>query len=218
MPVRKVTRNYRNVTGVLASSKSIGYAEFESTLERDFQTILEFDNNVEKYEVQPVKIYYQDNNILRYYTPDILVYYNSPTKTPQKTTVLYEVKYRKDIKENWQSYRLKFKAAYSYACKKGWKFKIISEREIRTTYLENIKFLINYRTAIDDTRFNKILTLMQEFRETTPEVLVAALANDSNNKAEIIFLIWQMLSKGYIESDFSLPLSMKMRIWLPNIM
>ena len=47
MPVRKIPKNYRNVTGVHASEKSIGEAQFESTLERDFLTLLEFHPDVE---------------------------------------------------------------------------------------------------------------------------------------------------------------------------
>ena len=39
MPVRKIPKNYRNVTGVAAHSKADGPAAFESTLERDFITL-----------------------------------------------------------------------------------------------------------------------------------------------------------------------------------
>ena len=43
MPVRKIPKNYRNVTGVAAHRKADGPAMFESTLERDFIALLEFD-------------------------------------------------------------------------------------------------------------------------------------------------------------------------------
>lgn len=61
MPVRKIPMNYRNVTGVFPSLKSIGSGAFESTLERDFLTILDFDYEVNNFEVQPVKIEYMMN-------------------------------------------------------------------------------------------------------------------------------------------------------------
>ena len=43
MPIRKIPKNYSNVTGIAAHSKSDGQAMFESTLERDFLMLLEFD-------------------------------------------------------------------------------------------------------------------------------------------------------------------------------
>jgi hypothetical protein len=56
-------------------------------------------------------------------------------------SVLYEVKYRDDLRAHWQDYRSKFKAARRYACTQGWVFRLITEREIRTPYLKNATFL-----------------------------------------------------------------------------
>lgn len=42
MPIRNIPKNYRNVTGVAANSKAEGKAMFESTLERDWLTLLQF--------------------------------------------------------------------------------------------------------------------------------------------------------------------------------
>jgi hypothetical protein len=76
LSVRNIPKNYRNVTGVLASSKSEGAAMFESTLERDFLMLLDFDPHVEFYDVQPVKIEWLDDmGKHRSYTPDVLVHY-----------------------------------------------------------------------------------------------------------------------------------------------
>lgn len=62
MPVRKVPKNYRNVTGLAAAEKSAGAAQFESTLERDFLALLEFSPEVERFEVQPLKIEWHDEH------------------------------------------------------------------------------------------------------------------------------------------------------------
>ena len=56
MPVRKIPKNYRNVTGIAAATKSGGAAQFESTLERDFISLLEFLPEVKSIDPQPVKI------------------------------------------------------------------------------------------------------------------------------------------------------------------
>lgn len=217
MSTRTIPKNYRNVTGVLASSKAIDASEFESTLEKDFLTILEFDKLVDKFEVQPVTIeYIGSNGYVRNYTPDVLVHYRSGLLSSKPKTVLYEVKYRNDLKENWTKYRPKFKVAMHYAYKRNWKFSIITECEIRTPYLNNIKFLLRYRSPIDDMRLMNAMNLMDELRETDPDSLVAALATDNLNRAEVIYLVWQMLAKGYLQADITQPLTMKTRIWLPN--
>ena len=95
MPIRKIPKNYSNVTGIAAHSKATGQAMFESTLERDFLMLLEFDKNVDSFEVQPIKLkWLNDLNKNRSYTPDALVYYK------KKEPILFEVKYIPVIIEN----------------------------------------------------------------------------------------------------------------------
>lgn len=97
MPVRNIPKNYRNVTGVAAHRKAVGKAMFESTLERDFLTLLEFNQSVDSFEVQPLTIHWVDGaNKERIYTPDVLVYYHHDLNPP----TLYEVKYRSDLHEH----------------------------------------------------------------------------------------------------------------------
>ena len=215
MPIRKIPMNYRNVTGVFPSLKSVGSAAFESTLERDFLTILDFDYEVEKFEVQPVKIEYMDGFAKkRTYTPDVLVQKRSNHSGDPKYT-LYEVKHRKDLKEKWAELRPKFKAALHFAKTKGWNFKIITDLEIRRPYLENIKFLRRYDIPIEDHRMETARRILGNLREITPEILAVALAQDFSNRAETIFLVWQMLARGYIITDLTEPLSMNTPIWVP---
>lgn len=82
MPVRTIPKSYRNVTGIAASTKSVGAAQFESPLERDFIALLEFSPDVVRYEVQPVTIDWMDpQGKARSYTPDVLVEF-VPELTP----------------------------------------------------------------------------------------------------------------------------------------
>jgi hypothetical protein len=69
MPVRKITKSYRSVTGISTASKSVGQAQFESTLERDLITLLEFSRDVRQFEVQPVTLTWQEGTRIRRYTP-----------------------------------------------------------------------------------------------------------------------------------------------------
>src|SRR5437868_5438583 len=98
MPSRKIPPSRRSLTGLVASQKSprlslvpspparpsqLGAGQpqpqtrmkgFESSLERDFFILLDFDLNVDRYEEQPVRIEYRDGDgRLRTYTPDVLV-------------------------------------------------------------------------------------------------------------------------------------------------
>lgn len=143
MPVRKIPKNYRSVTGLVASELNAKQTAFESSLERDFMLLLEFDPDVLFYEEQLVRIdYLSVDGQTRQYTPDILVTYRqTSTYTMLKPPLLGEIKYRRDLFEQWQELKPKFRAARRYAKDRDWNIKIITEVEIRTPYLKNVKFL-----------------------------------------------------------------------------
>jgi hypothetical protein len=96
MPARTVPKNYRNLTGLVYNSRTRSLSAFESTLERDYLLLLDFDLAVEFYEEQPATIEYRDSSgSLRRYTPDVFVRYRSTVDiTPVPLCVLCEVKYR----------------------------------------------------------------------------------------------------------------------------
>src|SRR6266699_1506223 len=76
IPVRSVPKNYRSLTGLIPNTRTQSMTAFESSLERDFLLLLDFDPDVEFYEEQPVKITYHDESgRRRIYTPDVLVRY-----------------------------------------------------------------------------------------------------------------------------------------------
>lgn len=153
MVARSIPKNYRNVTGRFASAKNQNLIGFESTLEKDFFLLLEFDHRVESFEEQPVTIAYRGlEGRVCHYTPDALVRYQAALAgKPDWQPVLYEVKYRSDLREHGVEYRPKFKAAKHYACDRGWRFRVVTEREIRTSRLSNIHFLLRYRRIrVDD--------------------------------------------------------------------
>lgn len=218
MPVRQIPKNYRNVTG-LASAKKSNRVLFESTLERDFFTILEFDTNVRNFDTQPVKIYWVDPlGKSRSYHPDALVnYYPSKGIFRSTETVLFEVKYRSDIKENWAEYKPKFKAAIRYAKKMGWRFKLITECEIRTNYMENARFLLPYLNhSLDESHERLLLERLLILRESSVEALIASIFNDKWNQAELIPSVWHLIGSRRVATDLNLPLTMSSRIWLEN--
>ncbi len=212
MPIRKIPKNYSNVTGIAAHSKAQGQAMFESTLERDFLMLLEFDKKVDSFEVQPIKLeWLNEHDKSRSYTPDVLVYYKNGKQIP----TLFEVKYRSDIKKNWQVLKPKFKAAIRFCKENGWKFKLITETEIRTAYLESVKFLLPFvrqGASIEDDMMildDKLL----ELKTSTPKELISSIYSDEWNQATLLPTLWYLIGSRQIKIDLTSKITMSSKIW-----
>src|SRR5919109_3163101 len=178
MPVRIIPKNSRSLTGLVLNTRTQSMAVFESSLERDFLLLLDFDLDVECYEEQPVKIVYHDaNGRRRTYTPDVLVRYRTDRLQARHTKpLLCEVKYRDDLRQHWAEYRPKFRAAARYARQQGWRFRLVTERSIRTPYLDNVKFLRSYQAmAINASSRTWLLNTLVALGETTPARLLTAM-------------------------------------------
>lgn len=214
MPVRKVPKNYRNVTGIAAHRKAEGAAMFESTLERDFIALLEFDPSVERFEVQPITLdWADDQGRARSYTPDVLVMFKSHG-LPRRT-VLYEVKYRSDLRADWPELRQKFKAAIKYARQQGWRFKIVTEVEIRTPYLDNAVFLLQFirRGPSEEGHMALLVDQLATMRHTTSADLLAACCRDEWHRAALIPSLWYLVGTRQIGANLDEKLTMASAIW-----
>jgi len=212
MPVRKIPKNYRNVTGVAASGKAVGPAQFESTLERDFLTLLDFSPEVDQYEVQPIKIEWRDEHgNIRSYTPDVLAEF---VPELNRRPWLCEVKYRTDIKKNWAALRPKFKQAIRYAKQHSWRFRLITEVEIRTPLLANVRFLAAFKLRnVPATDTEALLTALSAMHRTTPTGLLQTIAEDAWRRAEYIPALWHLLACRRIGADLNIELTMDSPIW-----
>lgn len=212
MPVRKIPKNYRNVTGVAAAEKSIGAAQFESTLERDFLAVLEFSPDVERYEVQPIKIEWRDSvGGARTYTPDVRVEFKTDLG---RLPWLCEVKYRADLKKDWRELHPKFLRAIRLAKQRGWRFRLITEVEIRTPYLANIRFLAPFKfREISPEDVERILARLRSIGRTTPAQLMSALASDAGQQTEWLPVLWHAMAHHRIGAYLEHELTMDSPIW-----
>jgi len=213
MSARKIPKNYRNVTGIAANIKSVGAAAFESTLERDFLSLIEFSPEVESIEVQPVTINWIDAaGKNRRYTPDVLVHY---TKASGRVPTLFEVKYRSDLAENWSVLKPKFMKARSFAKKRGWRFKLVTEVEIRTHLLETARFLLPFtRQGPGSEAYMELLdTKLKELQRATPRKLLAEVFDDEWNQAKLLPTLWYLVGTFQIGCELSEPINMKSQIW-----
>lgn len=213
MSARKIPKNYRNVTGIAANIKADGGAPFESTLERDFLYLLEFSTEVAKVTVQPVKIKWVDvNGRNRSYVPDMLVEYMNDTNLKP---VLFEVKYRSDIAKNWDKLKPKFKMGISYAREQGWRFKIVSEKEIHTTELENARFLVPFirRGCPSKADSDLIIAAADKLQTFTPKELLRSLADGEWEQARLLPTVWFLVGELQIGCDLSKKLTMVSKLW-----
>jgi hypothetical protein len=214
MPVRTIPKNSRSLTGKVIEFRNHRAVSFESALERDFYVLLDFDPAVTDFEEQPVTIAYQDPvGARRTYTPDVLVHYR-PEAQRDHRPVLYEIKYRDDLRTHWQDYRSKFKAARRYARTQGWAFRLITEREIRTPYLKNAKFLRQYQDRKPDREDrHRLLARLAVQGETSPETLLASLSPDRWEHARLLPVLWWLIAIGEIGANLAVPLTMHSCIW-----
>ncbi len=215
-PVRKIKTSQRSLRGKILSNKDNQVHDFESSLERDFIEMLEFDSNVDRYVEQPITIEYRENGVLKNYTPDFLVYYRrdiAPANT--YSPLLCEIKYSQEIKRKGKELEIRFKSAEEFARNKGWRFRVLTEKEIRTEYLQNIKFLGYYKdpkyTDIND--FSLILSKISSLRVSTPTELILASTRCEDKKPELLFTLWHMIANGFIACDLTNKLTMKTEIW-----
>ncbi len=206
-PARKIPITNRSVSGIVPS---IG--RYESSLERDLMELLRFDSDVESVLPQPMTISFVDaSGSPRQYTPDGLIRFNAKANL---LPVLYEVKFREDFRENWREHLAKFRAAKALCLEKGWRFEVFTEREIRTTYLKNIKFLWPYKNRqVTEGDVQRILTVLSDLEVADPDFLLHAIYRDQTNRARLIPTIWHLIARNYIACDLDEPLTMNSRIW-----
>lgn len=215
MPARKIPLNYLYLTGIVGATGS----KFEATLERDFYILLGADKRVDKVEAQPVTLTYRDSKgVLRPYTPDALVrYHPDPETGVTPKPRLFEVKPREKIRADWPEIKRKYKTGRRFARLRGWRYGFVTEKEIRTPFLGNVKFLRRHRRRpAHPAARASLLEALRRLGETTPEALLGAAATDPRRKAELVGELWKLIAAGEIGCDLEQPLTMRSPIRLPD--
>lgn len=210
MPARKIPLNYRNITGYIQSDKSSDYTHFESSLERDALILAEFDENVLSFKAQPRRFDYELEGKQRHYTPDIFISYKDGSN------LYVEVKYRSDLKKNWQTLKPKFKTAiHALRSEPKARFKIWTEVEIRTPYLKNVSFLLPYKKRIvDEYQVKTIYKILSRANSLTPKDLLPLCSKDMLTQAEFINSLWHCVANGTVKIDIFSPMMMDSPIWI----
>ena len=208
MPVRKIPKNYLGVTGGFSSRKNGRMIGFESLLEKDLFILLEYDDQVESFEEQPVRVPLDGR--AKSYVPDVLIRFAS--RDGQKRTrkpILAEVKTTEDLAKNKKKYAKKFAAAKKLATDNGWIFEKRSEKEIRCSRLNFLKFLREYHSIEpDEADKQKILKKLNELGgSATYNELLSSLCDTDDQKLITIPTIWHLIATKKIETDLNQAIS-----------
>lgn len=136
----------------------------------------------------------------------------------QNDVIIYEVKYRSDLRKNWRELKPKFQAALHFCKSHGWHFKLITELEIHTDYLCNVRFLLPYQqNGLSGEYSEAYMTLLdeslRELKKSTPKQLIQQTFQDEYNQAKLLPVLWYLIAERKIGADLNQPLTMQSAIW-----
>lgn len=213
-PVRAIGVQSRSITGTMPNGN-----RYESALERDFMILMQFDTAVDVFTPQPLTMQYRGiDGLLHKYTPDGLIEWRADLPLRDHRPVLIEIKYREAFLGDWRRWRVLKRAAQNYAEERGWLYKIYTEKEIRTPYLDNARFLLPYLRRKRSPEVEQwLLDNLTELLECTPRDLISLLYQDKWNQASLIPVLWRLLAERRISFDIMKPLNMQSPIWIPRV-
>ncbi|UTW59035.1 TnsA endonuclease N-terminal domain-containing protein [Kordiimonas sp. SCSIO 12603] len=203
---RTIKRTTRSVSGVLNWSQQKGQPlPFESSLERDFSILCLAAGNVHRIISQPIKILYETlEGHTGEYTPDFQLEYSKKGKNYKS---LVEIKYHDDLMRNKEKGDIKYNAARQWCFQNNFNFRIVTEKDIRSVRLENIKTLMRFSNAPSSNFID--LFLEQDIRKHLPCSIHDILDKFSTNReerAELQYSLWQYIFEGNFGIDFNNPI------------
>lgn len=215
MSVRKIPRNHRSLTGYFASLKMQRMVAFESALERDTFALLEYDPSVESYVEQPLHVYFADGPYKRVHVPDILAKYK-PGYGLDYDHCLFQVKYSEELLKRWPEFHAPLRAAARYAHNRGWRFKLATERSVRSTFLRNVKQLLPYRGKPLDMDAARIVldAVTTKGEGLTLGHLLASIETTLSRRVAA-GIIWQLIACHSLFVDLDQTLTMRTEVQLP---
>jgi hypothetical protein len=169
MTVRQVSHRGGNMIGHFPSLTMNDQIPFESTIERDYLYLLDYDPTVLAFAAQPLKIHYQHDGKSATYTPDFYVRFATGE-------ALVECKHHSQVDSSDNT--RKFAAARAWCEEQGWSYHIVTDQDLRKGYqLTNVKLLTYYaRMTVPPRTRASIIAIVQGTSEPlTLEALISAL-------------------------------------------
>ncbi|MCG7501077.1 TnsA endonuclease N-terminal domain-containing protein [Tenacibaculum sp. Mcav3-52] len=207
---RRIGLKNFSLSGNIVSLKMNDLISFESSLERDYIHLLEFNSSVVTYSEQPLKIFFSVGTKKYYYVPDFYVKFNDGRKDE-----IIEVKYKDDLEKNKSKYQNKFKAAKLFCESNNMKFRVIDETQIRTTQLINCKFLLPYRRIKNGIDYLDVVILeerIKHFEFATPKNIINDSFFSEDRKAELLYTLWYMIANDMVSVNLDKKITMNSQI------
>lgn len=170
--------------------------------------LLDFDEQVARYEEQPVRI--PVPGVPKGYVVDLVVHFRS-----DRPTELVEVKTQADLDVNANLYAPKFAAATTYCVTRGWRFVKMTEKDIRTPRLENLKFLRRYRNIKPEkAQLDRVLHILNGFggKSSSEKVLVQLGEID---REDWLPVLWHMLLTRQLFTNIEVSMPVDVPLCLP---
>lgn len=225
--IREIGPKHSSLSGFVSSIKLRKEIQFESSLERDFIFLQEFNEGVKGFLEQPFRIklneQYSTINTISY-TPDFIIEYFDKNKPVE----IVEVKYSNDSQLRNNDYIKKLSFVKKYCSSIGYKFRVYTEIDIRVlneTYLSNIKFLFHYRSVFENRNLNVekvssitpamtfLLDTLEQLNETTIKEFLEVVVKKEHYSGEYLFYLWYLVANKFISCDLQKPLGYSSVIW-----
>lgn len=219
MPTRRIKACPVKVTGTAPDGQ-----QFESTIEEDFFVLLRFNRLVASFEAQPVKVEWLDaKGEIHTYTPDVLVHYRQDMdESASMSPLLCEIKpdhpddpsrtvtHKRPRKEDDAENALKWAAAKRYATAQGWEFSVFREKDIRTPYLKNVRFLLRALEKMKDSHFQpELLGKLDEYGSLTLDEWAGTLASTLETRAKVLPVCYRLIALQRVGVDLEQPLTLQ---------
>jgi len=225
MPVRFRKKSATSYLGWVNIPQAGRPLRHESTLERDFLHGMPFVSHLIRIEEQPIRIHGQDFS----YTPDFnLELRVEPSRLHGvEFTHLIEVKPLAVLQRDWTKLRPRMELGLEFSRAKGWNFKILTEKEIRSPELSILQFLRRFLEALPNPELKA--WLLQELA-TQPRTLLDLLVGSQRvlglPPRSSLPTIWHLVATkavylsdppriGY-ESLISVAESSASKVWTPG--
>lgn len=190
-----------SIRGKHNSTKMHRMIPWESTLERDFIKLLDFDPTVSSFKFQPEKINYVYKGKKRKYFPDFLVVKNDMEK------YMYEVKALE--KTDDEANKIKFQVGMKFCSERKMKYVVVTEEDIRKGFLiENLDILSEVRP--ESTSRKVMYEILRTIEEIGGKAKIATLKesikqfNEEKVESNIYHLVYtHQLSMDLISAPIS---------------
>jgi hypothetical protein len=209
MPVRKVSNHGGNVIGHFPSIKMKRMVAFESLIERDYLYLLDYEQDIEWFEEQPIAIEYERDGKKLHYTPDFHVVQAGRDVLVECKPVAFV-----DKDEN----KRKFEIARDWCASRGWEFRVVTGQHVRDGFrLENVKLLTRYaRHVVGPRTKGRIYALLRSARAAMSlDDIAREIACDNFSAATAAVLCMAFHHQVFIPLDDA-PILGGTRICLPS--